>query len=482
MKSLYVVSLFAATLVMLSVATGQQSKTAGQRDQPVSVTTPADISDRALGVHNRNNIGMSFENRGRLYPRRSSPATPCGEWPIKSGMEYIFRMNPFVGIPGNVIQCRWVKNEEWEAAAGYHNRDSAKIAFSDKPNSWPATGWPVRDAVGNPVFVSDQDSYCVYNDSNNTKGILNIQINQTGYAYSAALYENMVCFTYQVVNKSTLTYDSLYFGLYCDIDVGDVAGVGTPEYADDLVGFNKQLQLLYFYDDGYTADWPGNRTGYFGVTMLKTPPVKGAEPGITDFHYNVFEDDADIDTLQYGILSSAPSLYASPDGSKYFHLGANAPDLHFDDPATIPATGLDVLANLGSGPYTMKPGDTLTFATAIVAGLTLQELLDQASAARGLTDVLVEHRGVAGGFSLGQNYPNPFNPTTVISYQLPAASDVRLVVYDVLGREVAVLVNERKTPGSYEVKFDGSGLTSGVYLYRLTAGSFVQTRKLLLLR
>jgi hypothetical protein len=83
---------------------------------------------------------------------------------------------------------------------------------------------------------------------------------------------------------------------------------------------------------------------------------------------------------------------------------------------------------------------------------------------------------------LAQNYPNPFNPTTVISYQLPDVSDVRLVVYDLIGREVAVLVNERKAAGSYQAKFNAAGLASGVYLYRLTAGSFLQTRKLMVLK
>jgi hypothetical protein len=86
------------------------------------------------------------------------------------------------------------------------------------------------------------------------------------------------------------------------------------------------------------------------------------------------------------------------------------------------------------------------------------------------------------GFSLAQNYPNPFNPTTALSYELLAASDVRLTVFDVLGREVAVLVNERKPAGSHTVQFDGSGLATGVYLYDLMAGSFVQTKKMILLK
>ena len=85
-------------------------------------------------------------------------------------------------------------------------------------------------------------------------------------------------------------------------------------------------------------------------------------------------------------------------------------------------------------------------------------------------------------FVLSQNYPNPFNPTTVISYQLPVASNVKIAVFDILGREVASLVNEREEAGSHEVRFDGSDLASGVYLYRLEAGSFVQTKKLILLK
>ncbi len=87
-----------------------------------------------------------------------------------------------------------------------------------------------------------------------------------------------------------------------------------------------------------------------------------------------------------------------------------------------------------------------------------------------------------GAFVLEQNYPNPFNPVTTISYQLPVTSPVRLVVHDMLGREVALLVKEKKEPGNYEVRFDGSGLSSGVYLYQMQAGDFVQTRRLLLLK
>lgn len=90
------------------------------------------------------------------------------------------------------------------------------------------------------------------------------------------------------------------------------------------------------------------------------------------------------------------------------------------------------------------------------------------------------------GFVLEQNYPNPFNPVTTIKYSIPDFgannSLVQLKVYNLIGQEVAVLVNEHQVPGIYEVKFDGSNLTSGIYIYKLQAGSFISTKKLILLK
>jgi hypothetical protein len=106
----------------------------------------------------------------------------------------------------------------------------------------------------------------------------------------------------------------------------------------------------------------------------------------------------------------------------------------------------------------------------------------------GSQTVAVEEAGISPReFVLLQNYPNPFNPRTVINYtvggvggQGSGAGNVRLAVYDLLGREVAVLVNENKPAGSYEAQFDGTGLSSAVYMYRLTAGEHVASRKMVL--
>jgi hypothetical protein len=85
-------------------------------------------------------------------------------------------------------------------------------------------------------------------------------------------------------------------------------------------------------------------------------------------------------------------------------------------------------------------------------------------------------------FALSQNYPNPFNPSTTISYSVQKATEVTLKVYDMLGREVAVLLSGRRSPGRYEVKFDGASLASGVYICRMVAGDFTSTKAMLLLR
>jgi len=99
-----------------------------------------------------------------------------------------------------------------------------------------------------------------------------------------------------------------------------------------------------------------------------------------------------------------------------------------------------------------------------------------------ITGISSNNSGIPKVYKLEQNYPNPFNPTTVINYQLPVNAFVTLKVFDVLGREVAELVNGEKKAGKYEATFDASNLSSGVYFYTLKAGDFSDTKKMLLVK
>jgi Secretion system C-terminal sorting domain len=90
--------------------------------------------------------------------------------------------------------------------------------------------------------------------------------------------------------------------------------------------------------------------------------------------------------------------------------------------------------------------------------------------------------GLISSFELYQNYPNPFNPNTVISYSLPSASKIKLIVYNTLGQTVKLLENSYKQPGNYSVTFNASTLSSGIYFYKLEAGQFSQIKKMILLK
>ena len=102
-----------------------------------------------------------------------------------------------------------------------------------------------------------------------------------------------------------------------------------------------------------------------------------------------------------------------------------------------------------------------------------------------LTDQIVtvaNDESIPNNFILEQNYPNPFNPSTTIMYSIPNSEFVTLKIYDVLGNELATLVNEEKPAGNYEVDFNAAGFSSGIYFYKLQAGNFVQTKKMILLK
>jgi hypothetical protein len=236
-----------------------------------------------------------------------------------------------------------------------------------------------------------------------------------------------------------------------------------------------------------------------------------------------------VTTVTPGIASAAVAdQMALWDAAQWGVPGLAAPDLQHTayimgdyDPTTIP--GLDAQGHKtedGSGitkftDLTESWAQTGTKYISKIDGLEIgsQQWNDAANAAYMAADpytrlALAEGRelpppegvkqlnGLPASYTLSQNYPNPFNPSTTIKYSIPAREMTRLgrpdersdvgistlKVYDILGREVATLVNEEKSAGSYEVKFDGAGLPSGVYFYTFRAGDFVQTKKMLLLK
>ena len=144
------------------------------------------------------------------------------------------------------------------------------------------------------------------------------------------------------------------------------------------------------------------------------------------------------------------------------------------EPGNISAVTEWLITNLVDGNYewTLRAVDASYSGSVVTTGTFSIGV----SSTEGLFDNLPKE------FSLNQNYPNPFNPTTKIKYSLPADSRVQIIVYNILGKEIMELVNENKTAGFYEIDFNGRSLASGIYFYKLQAGSFVETKKMILLR
>ena len=154
--------------------------------------------------------------------------------------------------------------------------------------------------------------------------------------------------------------------------------------------------------------------------------------------------------------------------------------LEIDDSTITDTSKYVTLANAGAQYYCRIRAMTVTGWTA---------WSDVSDFSTGASSTVDKETGVPSSFALAQNYPNPFNPLTIIKYTIAGpggsglgASKTMLVVYDVLGREVATLVDDMKAAGSYEVRFDASRLASGIYIYRLTAGSFTQAKTMLLVK
>lgn len=181
------------------------------------------------------------------------------------------------------------------------------------------------------------------------------------------------------------------------------------------------------------------------------------------------------DVRQYHIYSiewDTASIRWLLDGSQYF-AGNIANNINSTDEFHLPFFILLNMAVGGSWPGN-PDGTTIFPDTMFVDYVRVYQM--------SLTGVRQGAHENPDRFALHQNYPNPFNPTTTIRYALPARAYVSLSVINTLGQQVAALVNGEQVPGYHEVKFDGSGHASGVYFYRLRAGEYVDTKRLLLLR
>jgi hypothetical protein len=252
---------------------------------------------------------------------------------------------------------------------------------------------------------------------------------------------------YTVINDTTISYP-LYLGLAISPEPGGA-------YGGETVTYDATKKVAYFFASGTAM--------YMGVKLVSGSPYS--------FH-----------VLDYAVYSpSDPSSDAADDSTRYNMSALPG----FDNSLTVGADGS--IYNLNAGRVSIAAGDSSTFSAAFLYGTTVNSLLAAADSAdvrygKVFTSIQQTSPAVPQSTSLLQNYPNPFNPGTVIEFQLHRAGEVSLRVYDVLGREVAVMANGTLNAGTYRVPFDARQLASGIYYYRLVAGSFTDSKRMLLVK
>jgi Secretion system C-terminal sorting domain/Carboxypeptidase regulatory-like domain len=238
-----------------------------------------------------------------------------------------------------------------------------------------------------------------------------------------------------------------------------------------IVNLTNGKYVLLFYKEGYKSQYYGdslntiNLTGDTNVSnifviMEKLNAIGGEIDGAVTSNSNLPLSG----TLLTAVNSSGDTVSTSiSDHSGNYRIPA------------LPNGGYIIIAN--------KIGyEKVTYPQKVEVNLSSSPIVNGINISITTTSIDDNHGSLPKAFVLSQNYPNPFNPTTTIKYEIPKAIFVSIKIYDLLGREVATLVNNERLAGKYEVKFDGSKLSSGIYFYRMQAGGFIDSKKLILLK
>lgn len=239
----------------------------------------------------------------------------------------------------------------------------------------------------------------------------------------------------------------------------------------------------------------------FYTTNGGTNWTKSTSP-LPDRYPTDLEFDPKNSKIAYATFSGygTPHVYKSIDAGKtWSNISSNLPDLPMQSVYVDPENSSDIYVGTDLGVYrsinsgtTWEPWfDGMPFAMILDVSVSkMDRRLRAATFGNGVyqrklrpkqtTDVKIVNNNIPSKFVLHQNYPNPFNPTTTIQFDVPNVSFVTLKVYDEIGKEITVLVNEEKSPGTYSVQWNASQFSSGVYFMKMNAGKFIQTKKIVL--
>jgi hypothetical protein len=440
-----------------------------------------------------------------------------------------------------------------QAAMLIHPEDSLKyrtykITQGDDNTNPDYAEWPVEYGApvkpnGDPLIKGYQTIWSAYNSWDTTANVFGgtwrgpltnyqIEIHQTVFARngfesdSGDIFSNVVFLEWEIINKSNATIDSAYFGFWSDIDFNGALqndpGVDTSTQLGYCWNENENIWDSLYPAVGYALLFGPSVPSIGNTATFKGRILQNYKNLPLNAFRGIADDSIWGDSLHAPVLSMLESQNVArgltSNGFTIINPINNQPTTFpfSGDPVTGEGWIYDFWTSGGagiaffSGPFTLAPGDTQWTMIAVVPGLgedrlnSITQMRRKAEILRSLpydsltfgtlsypiTDVKYEGTPIATSFNLEQNYPNPFNPATKISYSIPQTSKVTLKIFDILGKEVATLVNEELSPGEYTIEFNASSLTSGVYFYQITVGGpetssgqgIIQTKKMLLLK
>lgn len=301
--------------------------------------------------------------------------------------------------------------------------------------------------INSPGAFADVEGSCIINDDGAGTNKIGIRAKLTSFTFNSVENQNYILLRYSLRNETPAVLNNLFAGFFFDWDFANAT--------DDYTAYDTTGNFGYVYRVG------GNPNTWVGTAL-----VSSSDYGFWAINNNGGDGGFSI----YDGFADAEKWQSLSNGMGKPQAGAG-----------------DISHVTSGGPFSIQPNQTIHIAFSIAAGNNLEELRTAITSARIKyaqipTSINDGEMNVTRSYYLHQNYPNPFNPTTKISWRSPVGSMQALKIFDVLGNEVATLVNEWKEAGYHEIEFDASNLASGIYYYQLLSDNFIQSRKMILLR
>ena len=511
-------------------------------DKPSGNTDSKNSPQEVLAVTSRqmdvNNISTWYRTNGS-YNRNPSTGVAGFEWPKGSGIFARYASGIWMGCKSGTDTLTAIAEYAYDFKPGYV--DNAGLPQgNDDPlyrtyliNRGNTTdpdylNWPVNQGAyvtsnGSPFFLGTQTMFYSFTDAyphesgSTSIQSLKAQILQTNWCYTNLGLRDVNFIEYRVINRSNTAWVDTYLAFWTDDDLGDAL--------DDAVGCDTLRNLGFTYNADNNDPQYGAAPPAVGTKLLRKPVIFTGNNNDTVRYYNPPGSQNLITKVGYkystmNIFNTYNNASPQPSDplnnretyrviSGFWRLGeswinpvTNQPtkSAYSGDPVT--GTGWNMTGGndrryiQSFGPFNMNPNDTQSIIIAQVIARGSSNL-NSITQLRTLSDYVENiynenfqsvlavsniSSEIPDQFDLKQNYPNPFNPNTVIRYSLKGNHFITLKVFDALGKEVAALVNENQNAGTYEVDFDGSGLSSGIYFYKLEAGGYVETKSMILLK